>query len=532
MSKKVERSNTFTETVFELEAVPDPQTELADKNSPVSEHQNETSSPPYTVFYQWERYFLVGFASYLAVFSSISVPIYLPALPDIETEFNITTEKINLTVVTYTIFQGLGPAFWCPISDRFGRRIVYMCCTIVYIAACVGLALAPSYGALLGLRALQAAGMAATVAIGSGVIGDITTRQERGGFVGIFSGFTLVGSAVGPIIGGALTSSFGTWRSIFWFLVIACGVSFVLLIVAYPETARFIVGNGSIKPRWFFAQSPIMILRGMFNSAMKQKTYSTREEAKEKGLLADTVKVSMISTFRIVCYKDVAMVLIPIGLHYTAWFMVITAQSTLLKEEYNFSVMNVGVSYLANGAGSLIGSLVSGRILDAIYKIHANRYKAEWEENYPGTPVNMEEFDIQQARLSPAKYISTLVIATIITFGWTIQYHVHYMVPIIMTGLISFGSVFFISIGQCLLIDLFPGEGSTASAGLNVVRCLLCAIGLAVVDRMIKSLGCGGTFTLMAGILVLSWSCIFIEQKKGQKWDKERRDKKKASKQV
>jgi hypothetical protein len=140
----------------------------------------------------------------------------------------------------------------------------------------------------------------------------------------------------------------------------------------------------------------------------------------------------------------------------------------------------------------------------------------------------MEEFDIQRARLSPAKYISTLVIVTIIIFGWTIQHHVHYMVPIIMTALISFGSVFYISIGQCLLIDLFPGEGSTASAGLNVVRCLLCAVGLAVVDRMIKSLGCGGTFTLMAGILVLSWSCIFIELKKGQKWDKERRMKKRS----
>jgi MFS family permease len=371
--QKVKRSNSFTETAFELEVRPDPQTPLADTSSAVSEHQNETPSPPHTVFRDWERYFLVSFCSYLAVFSSISIPIYLPALPDIETEFNVTTEKINLTVVTYTIFQGLGPAFWCPISDRFGKRIVYILCIIVYIGACVGLALAPSYGALLGLRALQAAGMAASVAIGSGVIGDITTRQDRGNFVGIFSGFNLVGSAVGPIIGGALTSSFGSWRSIFWFLVIACGVSCVLLIVAFPETARFLVGNGSIKPKWVFAQSPIMILRGLINSAMKQKTYNTREEAKEKGLLADTVHVSMIATFRIVCYKDVAMILIPIGLHYTAWFMVITAQSTLLQEEYNFSVMNVGVSYLANGAGSVVGSLVSGQIMNFVYKIHANR---------------------------------------------------------------------------------------------------------------------------------------------------------------
>lgn len=526
MSKDTQLSDSFTESSFEIEVTTDPQTDLAEKASSVLEDENDVPSPPYTVFYQWERYFLVGFASYLAMFSSISVPIYLPALPEIEKDFNVTTEKINLTVVTYTIFQGLGPAFWSPIADRFGRRVVYFLCTTVYIGACVGLALAPSYASLLVLRAMQAAGMAATIAIGSGVVGDITTRQDRGNFVGFFSGFTLVGSAIGPIVGGALTSTFGTWRAIFWFLVIASGVSLLLLVVTFPETGRFLVGNGSIKPKWFFAQSPIMILRGMANSKMKQKTYSTREEAKEKGLLAEAASGSLTATFKIICHKDVVMILIPIAIHYTAWFMVITAQSSLLKQEYNFSVMHVGVSYLANGVGSIAGSLTSGRIMTFFYKKHADKYKAEWQEKYPDTPVNMEELNIHQARLSPAKYASTLVIAATVIFGWTIQCHVNYVVPIIMTALISFGSIFYIGIGQCLLLDLFPGEGSTAIAALNFVRCLLCAVGLAVVDKMIKSLGCGGTFTLMAGLLLCTWGCIFIELKKGQEWDRERRAKK------
>lgn len=526
MSENIISSDTSTTTGVELEVLTDPQNGFMDEASPVLEDQNDTPNPPYTIFYQWERYFIVVFASYLSTFSSISIPIYLPALPDIENAFNVTTEQINLTVVTYTIFQGLGPAFWCPIADRFGRRIVYIFCIFVYICVCVGLALAPSYSALLVLRAMQAAGMAASIAIGSGVVGDITTRQDRGNFVGIFSGFNLVGNSIGPIIGGVLTSSFGTWRAIFWFLVIASGVSLLLLVVAFPETGRFLVGNGSIKPKWSCAQSPTMILRGMFNPAMMQKTYRTREEAKEKGLLAEESSGSVIATFKILCHKDVILILILIGIHYTTWFMIITAQSSLLKDEYNFSVMRVGISYLANGMGSIAGSLVSGRIMPFFYNSYADRYKAEWEKKYPGRPVNMEELDIQRARLSPAKHESTLVIAATLVFGWIIQYHVHYVVPIIMTALISFGSVFYISIGQCLLLDLFPGESSTASAGLNVVRRLLCAIGITVVDKMINSMGCGGTFTLMAGILFCTWACIFIELKTGQKWDRERRKRK------
>lgn len=65
-------------------------------------------------------------------------------------------------------------------------------------------------------------------------------------------------------------------------------------------------------------------------------------------------------------------------------------------------------------------------------------------------------------------------------------------------------SVFHINLGQCLMVALFPEESLTASAVLNVVRCRLCAVGLAVLDRMIESLDAGGTFTLFSGIISLT----------------------------
>lgn len=36
--------------------------------------------------------------------------------------FDVTPEKINLTVTVYMIFQGLTPAFWGAAADAFGRR--------------------------------------------------------------------------------------------------------------------------------------------------------------------------------------------------------------------------------------------------------------------------------------------------------------------------------------------------------------------------------------------------------------------------
>jgi MFS family permease len=48
------------------------------------------------------------------------------------------------------------------------------------------------YWLLLFLRCLQSAGSASTIALGAGVIGDITTPAERGGFLGVYN--------VGPMV--------------------------------------------------------------------------------------------------------------------------------------------------------------------------------------------------------------------------------------------------------------------------------------------------------------------------------------------
>ena len=57
----------------------------------------------------------------------------------------------------------------------------------VSAVSCVGLAQTPTsdYWLLLFLRCFQAFGSASTIALGAGVVGDISTRAERGGFFGV-----------------------------------------------------------------------------------------------------------------------------------------------------------------------------------------------------------------------------------------------------------------------------------------------------------------------------------------------------------
>lgn len=101
-------------------------------------------------------------------------------------ELDTTTELVNVTVTVYMIFQGLSPTFWGSLADRWGRRPVYLGTMAVYIGANVGLALAPSYAALLVLRMLQAFGSSSVIAIGkkalfSMVVGMTLTIWYRRG---------------------------------------------------------------------------------------------------------------------------------------------------------------------------------------------------------------------------------------------------------------------------------------------------------------------------------------------------------------
>jgi len=153
----------------------------------------------YSIFTKWQKVLIVTIVSLAATFSSLSGNIYYPSLPSIAVDLSVSSELVNLTVTSYMVFQGLAPQVWSTIADVKERRITYIVTFIIFFGSCVGLAETKAYSQLLVIRCLQSTGSASTIAMGAGVIGDITTREERGGYMGIFQAGLLVLSAVGPV---------------------------------------------------------------------------------------------------------------------------------------------------------------------------------------------------------------------------------------------------------------------------------------------------------------------------------------------
>lgn len=449
--------------------------------------------------------------------SGFASNIYFPALPVIADDFNVSTELINLTVTSYLVFQGLAPSFWGPVSDVRGRRTAYTATFIVFVAACIGLAVARNYATLIVLRCLQSAGSASTISIGSGVIGDITTRAERGGFMGVFQAGLLVPVAVGPIIGGALAGSLG-WRSVFWFLAIYGAIFLIALVVLLPETLRSIVSNGSLEPENAFLKHP---LRTYQNHTSTQYSASTTELPKRK-------QIDLLGPLRILTSKQAAPIIIFLAIYYAVWQMSITAMSTLFHDRYGLSETHIGLTFIANGVGSMIGTLITGKILDIDYR----RVKAKYttsssetgNEEAQTTPEAKAEdendFPLEKARLRLVPIFALAQCVSIAVFGWSVHYPqvVHIAVPIISTFVTGWTAVATQSVVMTYLVDIFSDRSAAASASLNLLRCLFAAGGTSFVMIMVNKIGAGLAFTVCIAAQVVGLLGFAVQWLYGRRW--------------
>lgn len=116
------------------------------------------SAPPYTVFSKTSKRIIVLLCAIAGFFSPFSAFTYFPALEYMATDLGVSLQLMNLTITVYLVIQGVIPAVLGDLADQIGRRPVYLLVLVVYVAACIGLAIQKSYAALVVLRMLQSAG--------------------------------------------------------------------------------------------------------------------------------------------------------------------------------------------------------------------------------------------------------------------------------------------------------------------------------------------------------------------------------------
>ncbi|KZL72473.1 MFS general substrate transporter [Colletotrichum tofieldiae] len=447
----------------------------------------------YSIFTRKEKWFIVGM---VAVAGPLPANIYLPAIPKLSEAFGHSVEDLNLTVTAFLAMQGLSPMLWGPLSDRYGRRPVFLVCLTVLIGACVGIAVIPTnaFWLLIVLRCLQAAGCASTIALGAGVIGDISTPEERGGFFGMFNLGPMISPCIAPAIGGALSDKLG-WRSIFWFLVImaVCCLFFILLFL--PETLRNIVGNGSVSLGGVYM--PLLPVVG--RSRRKHRTPRSKPGIRPS-----------INPFVILVYPDVAITLTFTGIVYAVNNTVVTTIASSFAKVYPWlSETALGLCYLPTGFGMIVGSTLTGKILDWDYA----RIKRRIEASDGGIL-----FPKEYARMRTMPVLLVLFSGTVIAWGFCVDKGVHIAVPLVLQVVLGYTSISILNTTMTLMIDILQTRSSAATACTNLVRCLLAALLVGLIDRMTSALRISWSYVLLGGVCALLLPLMYIELKIGPKW--------------
>ncbi|KAL7931206.1 major facilitator superfamily domain-containing protein [Trichoderma chlorosporum] len=511
------KASSITEWSSTEEGLSEPKILDGDIETSITEeqHHDTDGQPLYSIYSQRQKTFIVFMSGLGGFFSPLSANTYLPSIPSLSKFLGVSPSLMNLTVTAFLIFQGLAPSFYGDLADIAGRRPAYLISFIIYITANIGLASQSSYPSLFILRCLQSSGSGGTYSLNSGVIADISTTAERGRYMGAAQSGIMLGPAIGPILGGVLAQYLG-WRSIFWFLTICGSVYIVVFAITVPETARKVVGNGSIPPTAWWSRS-------LLNEVARRKS-TTKEEHNCKAFPQPRpCKLRFpnpLKTLLIISEKDCAVTLFYNAIIYTSWYTVTANMSHLLSETYKLNTLHIGLCYIPFGVGAALSIMANGCIQDWNYSRVARSHGFSVDKKRGDDLTN---FPIEKARLNivwPFVYVGAVAI---IGFGWAAHTKAHLSILLSLTFSMALFLTACYNSMNLLLVDLYPNSPSTASAANNLTRCLMAAGGSAVIEPMIRAMGTGWAYTLIGSLLIALSPTLFIVIRYGPKWREERR---------
>lgn len=277
--------------------------------------------------------------------------------------------------------------------------------------------------------------------VGAGLLSDCFRAEERGKGIAIYSLAPLLGPAVGPIIGGFITEN-TTWRWVFYATSIADGVIQVAGLYFLRE---------SYGPKLLLQRAKRL------RKETGDNAYQTESERQNKNLF-QLLRVSLVRPFRMLLTQPMVQVIaVYMAYVYGLMYLVLSTFPSLWTspDYYNESIGIGGLNYISLGLGFVIGSQFCARANDRIYR------RLKTQNNNTGKP----EFRV------PLLYIGSFLIPTgLFIYGWTAQYHTHWIAPNIGACLFSIGNVISFQCMQTFMVDSYTRYAASALGAAAFLR--------------------------------------------------------------
>ncbi|KAM0333057.1 hypothetical protein ACHAQA_001714 [Verticillium albo-atrum] len=422
-------------------------------------------------------------------------------------DLNTTTVMVNLSVSLYMLAMAIFPLWWSSFSEVMGRRNIYLISFSLFVVFSVLSAISHNVEMLVVMRLFGGGASASVQAVGAGTIADIWEPRERGRAMSTFYLGPLAGPLLGPILGGFLSEAFG-WQSTMWFLTIYGAVLLVFLFFCLPETL----------PRRKPAATPTAVRESTTGNnspglSRTRTTESIKKNTKMATALFRQLIVDPLSVLAYLRFPAVAITVYYAAITFGSLFALnISVQAAYSTDPYNFNQSILGLLYIANGTGYILSSLLGGRWLD-----HIMTRQAEKVGRYgPDGKLIL----LPEDRMRENMWIAgTVYPASLLLYGWTVQYGVHWFLPLIFLFTFGAASMLVFAAATTMLTEFLPQRSSGGVAVNNFVRNIFSCIGAVAAQPVIEGIGHGWLLTIL-GIFtwVTGYLCIWILRKKAPAW--------------
>ncbi|OKL55718.1 hypothetical protein UA08_09072 [Talaromyces atroroseus] len=359
-------------------------------------------------------------------------------------EFHCSDEVATLGLTSFIFGLGVGPLFLAPLSEFFGRRIIYIASFSFYVIWMIPCAVAQNIQTLIVVRFFGGLSGAAFLSVAGGTVGDMFHRHELAAPMMVFTASPFFGPQIGPLVGGFI-NQYTTWRWTFYTLLIWSGVQLIVIFFLVPETYH-----------------PVLL---------KRKAIRLRKETRDQRYYAPIEKLdrSVAQTVIRSCYRPMLLLtqelMVLCLCLYSAILLGILyiffgAFNLVFTEVYDFKLWQVGCTFLGISVGMMVAVST-----DPLWRKNYLRLQRNHENAVGEKGETMPEW-----RLPPAIAGAPPVTIGIFIFAWTAYPHIPWIAPVIGTAVFGMGVILVYSGIFTFLVDAYPEFAASALAANSFAR--------------------------------------------------------------
>lgn len=347
---------------------------------------------------------------------------------------------------------------WAPLSELFGRQILFVTTYAALTAFNAGAAGAQNSWTLIILRFFAGSFGSSPLTNAGGVIADMFPAKQRGVAMSLFAAAPFLGPVLGPIIGGFLGMNAG-FRWVLGFLAAFSGAVWIMGSLLIPET-----------------YAPVLLRRRAERlSKLSGKVYRSQIDIDQGPVsLKNSFKVSLSRPWILLFREPIVFLLsLYMAIVYGTLYMMFAAFPIVYQQSRGW---NQGVSGLA-----FLGIMV-GMLIAVVYTLWDNKRYVKTSDNHNG-------FAPPEARLPPCLIASVAIPVGLFWFAWTNYTSIHFMASIAAGVPFGFGMVLVFLGIMNYLIDAYTIFAASVLAANSVLRSLFGAAFPLFTTYMYKNLG-------------------------------------------